>query len=257
MARKLFHPDSGDADWLEERQFSRFEAWVDVLQMTAWAPRRQGDAELSRGEFVASLRTLSRRWKWSVKKVRTWILGGTNKGKLRAQREAQAGTVYLVVNYDTYQRGEGYEGTPEETQKGTARAQQGHKKESSKAITTTTHGESDAVFAEAWAEYPKRPGNSKADTYQRWLARVREGVDPLTMLEGTRRYARYIAANPPESPRYIKQAQTFFGRGKHFDSDWAGGESVDPRVARVLSIVEEEDAELARTRALLAKRGAA
>lgn len=123
--------------------------------------------------------------------------------------------------------------------------------------TARANPDGDAIFAEAWAEYPKRPGNSKADSYRQWLARVKEGVDPLAMLDGTRRYAKYIAANPPEDPRFVKQAQTFYGRGKHFEADWTPTAAPDSLANRVALVVEEEDAALERTRALLAKRGVA
>lgn len=223
LARKMFDADHGDEWWNEKREFSRFEAWVDVIHMAAWKQRRQGDAMLERGEFVASLRTLARRWGWSVKKVRSWILGGTNKGKLRAQREVQAGTVYLIVNYDMYQSGIEAKGTPGETQKGTAGAQEGHKKEAVKQLNrTTTPGALayDQVFDEAWAAYPKRPNNSKADAWRAWLARVGEGVEPLDMLAGTRAYGAYITREKPD-PRFIKLASTFFGPGRHFTNDYA------------------------------------
>lgn len=115
----------------------------------------------------------------------------------------------------------------------------------------------DALFEEAWAVYPKRPGNSKAESYAKWLARVREGVDPLDMIEGTRRYAKYIEANPPSDRRYIKQSQTFYGKGRHFEDDWTPAAPSDPLSSRIAALIEEEDAALEKTRQLLATRGAA
>lgn len=120
-------------------------------------------------------------------------------------------------------------------------------------ITTTTQ---DAVFVEAWAAYPKRPGNSRADSYTQWLRRVKEGVDPLDMLEGTRRYARFVVAEGTE-PRYRKQAQTFYGPGRHFENDWTPSGPADPLTSRVAEVVAEEDAAIERTMALLKSRGAA
>lgn len=123
-------------------------------------------------------------------------------------------------------------------------------------LTTTTPPPSDAVFEEAWAIYPKRPGNSRADTLKQWHARVKDGVDPLDMLAGARRYAKYVEVEGTE-PRYVKQAQTFFGRGRHFEADWTPTRPSDPLSDRIAQLQAEEDAALEKTRQLLATRGAA
>lgn len=114
----------------------------------------------------------------------------------------------------------------------------------------------DAVFVEAWAVYPKRPGSSRADSYKQWIRRVKEGVDPLDMLEGTRRYARFVDAEGTE-PRYRKQAQTFYGPGKHFENDWTPSQPADSLSQRVAELIADEDAALAKTAELLRSRGVA
>lgn len=138
VARKSFDPEHGDPLWLEQREFSRWEAWVDVLQLAAFRDRKhvtkQETILLCRGEFVASLRWLADRWTWTVKKVRNWIATLEKWARLRAQRETTAGTVYLIVNYDRYQT-TGADAEPQKgTPTGTDGAQQGHKKEAGKAV---------------------------------------------------------------------------------------------------------------------------
>lgn len=155
LARKAFALDGGDPLWLEQREFSRFEAWLDVLQLAAWKPWRHitqhGPIDLQRGEFVASLRYLADRWEWSVKKVRTWLDTLTKWARLRAQQKTDAGTVYLVVNYDRYQSTEKPEGTPKGTPQGIERAQQGHKREAVKQLD----GESIKAVESVVADAPK------------------------------------------------------------------------------------------------------
>lgn len=153
LARRAFDPVVGDPLWLEKREFSRWEAWVDVIQMAAFRARRHvtsyGTVQLQRGEFVASLRYLADRWTWTVKQVRGWISTLTKWARLRAQREEPAGTVYLIVNYDRYQT----TGADADDEKGTAsgieRAQQGHKKEAVKQLDgqNNTHGQSAGALA--------------------------------------------------------------------------------------------------------------
>lgn len=83
-------------------------------------------------------------------------------------------------------------------------------------------------FEEAWIEYPKRPGNSKANALKAWNARIKEGHKPDIMAAGVRRYAAYCAAEKTE-PKFIKQAETFFGPGLHFQDEWKSVSEPDPK----------------------------
>jgi hypothetical protein len=136
IARRSFDPVAGDPFWLEQREFSRWEAWVDVLQLAAFRDRQHvtqfGTVHLCRGEFVASLRWLADRWTWTVKKVRNWISTLSKWARIRAQREEAAGTVYLIVNYERYQTTGADSADEKGTGQGIERAQEGHKKEAVK-----------------------------------------------------------------------------------------------------------------------------
>lgn len=79
-------------------------------------------------------------------------------------------------------------------------------------------------FDQAWTEYPKRPGNSKADAHKAWKARIKEGHKAEAMTEGVRRYAAYCKAQATE-PQFIKLAATFFGPGLHFQDEWKAATS--------------------------------
>lgn len=155
LARKAFSPDHGDPFWLEARTFSRWEAWVDVIQLAAFKPYRYqtvrfGVVDLERGEFVASRRHLAERWRWTEKRVRVFVEQMVKTARVRAQRETKAGTVYLVVNYDTYQNTQRSEGPAKGPVKGHAGAQQGPKREAVKAITTTTFGAEAPAAGVSW-----------------------------------------------------------------------------------------------------------
>lgn len=77
----------------------------------------------------------------------------------------------------------------------------------------------DPDFDEAYDAYPKRPGCSKQDALKAWGARLRDGAKPDAIIAGVRRYAAYVAACHTE-PNFIKMPATFFGPGKHYESDW-------------------------------------
>lgn len=77
-------------------------------------------------------------------------------------------------------------------------------------------------FEEVWLAYPKRAGgNSKADAFKAWNARVKSGVNPQALLDGVLRYAVYIKATGRLNTEYVKQAATFFGKSLHYEETWA------------------------------------
>ena len=79
--------------------------------------------------------------------------------------------------------------------------------------------DTDAVraFQSAWERYPKRVGtNSRIDAKKAWDARIRDGVSPDAMLEGTERYRRFCDARGQTGTEFVMQASRFFGASKHF-----------------------------------------
>lgn len=74
-------------------------------------------------------------------------------------------------------------------------------------------------FETAWQAYPSRPGANKADAYKAWQARIKEGVSPDSLIDGVRRYAAYCSQMLTEA-RYIKMPATFFGPGRHYETDF-------------------------------------
>lgn len=69
------------------------------------------------------------------------------------------------------------------------------------------------VFEQVWREYPLRAGaNPKKSAFSAWKARLREGVPPEAMLDGVRRYARYLAATGKTGTEFVQRATTFLDR---------------------------------------------
>ncbi|MGQ7113916.1 hypothetical protein ACUOFC_47160, partial [Escherichia sp. TWPC-MK] len=65
------------------------------------------------------------------------------------------------------------------------------------------------VFEQVWREYPLRAGaNPKKSAFSAWKARLREGVPPEAMLDGVRRYARYLAATGKTGTEFVQRATT-------------------------------------------------
>ena len=84
-------------------------------------------------------------------------------------------------------------------------------------------------FERAWKAYPKRAGdNPKARAAKAWNARLREGCTPEEMLAGVERYAKWVREQDREGTEYVKQAATFFGPDRGFESLWNITKGYDP-----------------------------
>ena len=101
--------------------------------------------------------------------------------------------------------------------------------ENSSAVAEKKLPASPELFEAMWVIYPRREGRSRANTVKAWNARIKEGRRPEDLLAGAERYAAYCTARGTEQC-YIKQPETFFGPGLHFDSEWpsTGGHGTKP-----------------------------
>ena len=103
ISRKIFEHQF----WCEGRVYSRFEAWLDIVQST-----RFEDAELlvgnriiniKRGQLPVSLRYLADRWKWSTKKVNNYLDLLQHAQMVKKETLKETGQTLLnICNYDRY-----------------------------------------------------------------------------------------------------------------------------------------------------------
>ena len=106
--------------WKEARTFSSCEAWLDLLQSARFeaTPRKGvvGGREISytRGQYPASIRFLSQRWKWSEKRVRSFLVYLKKNGMITVEC-TQGMNLITLCNYEEYNPS----GTAKGTQKGT------------------------------------------------------------------------------------------------------------------------------------------
>lgn len=127
--------DGRDLLWDDGTPFDTRSAWVHLLFLAAWRPSdyRTGMRvdRLERGEFVASLRYLGERWQWGKNRVARFLKMLEKSGRITGQRTGQHGTVYLIVNYDSYQSTPDEGGTVNGTQSG---KQTGHLRDKVEAV---------------------------------------------------------------------------------------------------------------------------
>ena len=103
ISRRLFEHHL----WCEKRIFSRFEAWLDILQSARFEDTKQliGNRliEVKRGQMLVSLRYLAARWQWSTKKVGTFLELLIQDGMIVKETPKETGqTVITICNYDKY-----------------------------------------------------------------------------------------------------------------------------------------------------------
>ncbi len=102
IQRKLFK----HLFWEEKREYSRFEAWIDLIQSVSYEDRSGGiiankQVEWGRGEMAISITFLSNRWKWSSGKVRRY-LDYLKKESMITVRVENSISILLVLNYNEY-----------------------------------------------------------------------------------------------------------------------------------------------------------
>lgn len=188
IARKAFDPVAGDRWWLEPREFSKWEAWVDLIQLAQWTDFRHvtkyGPVDLKRGEFLASLRWLGERWQWGQERVRRYLKDAEETSRLARQSETRAGIVYHIVNYDAYQGSAAACETVSETVSETATRQQRDKNKQLKHSKQKETTGANAPFPKAIADA----------LYEAWIAKrgavnygaLRKALAPLFPAVGAR-----------------------------------------------------------------------
>ena len=102
------------------------------------------------------------------------------------------------------------------------------------------------LFDEIKLVYPKRGGSQKWPEAERaYNARLDEGATHQEMLDGVKRYARYINLTGKINTEYVQQAATFFGRNKGYLDPWTLPSEVKNRQ---LSAAERVQAEIDKRR---------
>lgn len=120
LSRKFFSNDL----WKEARTFNRCEAWLDLIQLARYEDEPQKDCVgkrtvvYGRGQYPASISFLSKRWKWSYKKVRCFLEYLTRQEMISIER-LQGVNIITLRKYDEYNPRGTIRGTIEGTIKGT------------------------------------------------------------------------------------------------------------------------------------------
>ncbi len=112
ISRKLFK----NALWTEKREFSKLEAWIDLIQSACWSESQEQyiDGNLiqwGRGQVCASTRFMQKRWGWgSASKVLRFIDVLEKQGMCEKKTE-QGVTILTLCKYGDYNGTRNSDGT--------------------------------------------------------------------------------------------------------------------------------------------------
>lgn len=91
--------------WTEPREYSRAEAWLDLIQVARFEAERKilnGRAiEVQRGEIMASRRYLEKRWTWGSTKVANYLKLLVLE-KMVTIKQTNGQTIITLCNYELY-----------------------------------------------------------------------------------------------------------------------------------------------------------
>ena len=187
--------------WREQREFSRAEAWIDILMEARWNKEpakiliRGTVYACNRGQCLYSLETWADRWGWTKSRARKYLTLLQKMGQIDTERDTRT-TRLTVCNFDTYQLLDTEWDTLEAHRRHAGSTQavpnliskEGNKG-NKKAISPEKGGATVSDFDIFWDLYAKKEGRKPCVAL--WLkCVVRPGVPLGTILDGVHRYNR-------------------------------------------------------------------
>ncbi|TDM25919.1 DnaD domain protein [Macrococcoides caseolyticum] len=167
--------------WLfdEDRKFSKFEAWIDLLLMVNHTDKKMmlGNEliTIKRGQKVTSIRKLCERWNWSNNKVKNFLNVLEADGMLTVKSDSKK-TLVTVVNYDIYQNED-----IEKRHQSDTKATQKHHESDAKAFQKHTNNNVNNVNNENNVVVEPTPKNDFAEVIQLYQNDI-QATPPLTVI---------------------------------------------------------------------------
>lgn len=144
--------------WDEEREFSKAEAWIDLLQTARYKEGRSTEmingqvVEWERGELLASVRFLKNRWNWNSTGKVTRFLEMLEKQNMVIKKTEQGVTIISICKYNSYNPIENDDGTPTEHERNSdgtvTEQQQVQNRKKVKKVKNDKNGHSPPEFSE-------------------------------------------------------------------------------------------------------------
>lgn len=200
ISRKLFQHEL----FTEKREYSRFEAWVDLIQLCAFEDNNSmlfkgRVVKWGRGQTIASVRFLQQRWNWkSVDKVFCFLELLRSQEMIQTDKEQGIGRITLC-KYEDYNpkpnRNRNTDRTPTEHRPNNIKE---YNKEEIIKVQERTEPEND--FDWFWEAYGKKADRSKCEHKFKNLSKAERDCIRIHVPE-------YVASTP--NPQYRKNPLTY------------------------------------------------
>lgn len=167
-------------------------AWIDMLMMAQWEDREKTRLVNSklvathRGQLIASLRFMAKRWGWTMSRTRTFV-GLLESDTMIAREIAQGETVISILKYDEYNTGDRTPTAreiahkPHTSRTQAAQIEEGETSKQEKKITINQ-----TRFDEWWKLYPKKVNKkaAKAKYLTALAAIIKRGDTEQALFDG-------------------------------------------------------------------------
>ena len=118
---KLYRKIRKDWQWPNGKPYSRIEAWTDLIMEAAYEDtKRLVDGKLfhlRRGQLIASIRYLAKRWSWGRHKTLAYLDKLQTDGKI-VRKTGQGMGQITICKYNTYNPKRDTKGDSEGTARG-------------------------------------------------------------------------------------------------------------------------------------------
>jgi len=207
--------------WGEKREFSKAEAWIDLIFEAAHSKHMVSicgeEVLLEVGEVPHSLRVLSGRWGWTLGKTKRFIDCAIDRGEVaripkhQTKREPKHQTkhqltILSVVNYRTYQKWRSATETPNETRTETPNETNRSKGFRKKERNTTVEIEKviDAYRKIKATDQTRSRGKKN-------IAKLLKKHTAKDLIKSIENYLKDIGSNGGYDEKYIKGVGNYFG----------------------------------------------
>ena len=214
--------------WTEKREFSKAEAWIDLIEQARWKDEETSlmhngqIVKWNRGQLVASVRFLRDRWKWrSNNKVSRFLDLLEKEDMIRYDKRTAIGRI-TICKYDTYQTLRDAERDTNGTQTGQAEDKTVKKGKERKEKNILL----DSEIQEIYSAYPRKVGKAEA------LRKINMAGRKYSFEFLIGKVREYAKATNGKDKQYIPYPATWFHQERFNDdpSEWGVEQKREPEI---------------------------
>ena len=208
--------------WTERREFSKFEAWIDMLMDANFQEREVvigfESFKVKRGECLKSYEGWAKRWNWSRTKAYRYVTLLVRLRRVSVMKVTTKATHLSICNYSKYQDVRNASETQAERKRNASETQmcapkeeeEGKKKNKSNTVSVLYTQE----FEEFWKAYPRKVG--KGSAFVEWK-KIKGIADLLPIIINALQWQSKTESWTKENGKYIVHPERYLKRRRWED----------------------------------------